>query len=98
MVIVKNASSTCKIVAALKEVVASHSETDKLLSAAARNALAVIHDMQDYEVTKVSLDTFMLIAEEIFRDRGLSLADYVTTGEPDCPICAAMQAMSKRSH
>jgi hypothetical protein len=94
----KNASATCKIVALLKEVVAGHSDTDKMLSAAARNALAVIHDMQDYEITKVSLDTFMLIAEEVFRERGLSFAEYVVTGDPDCPICAAMRTRKKRGH
>ena len=93
----KNAPSTCKVVAVLKEVITGHSATDKMLSSAARNAMAVIHDMQEYEITKISLDTFILIAEEIFRDRGLSLSAYVTEGHPDCPICAAIQARKEKA-
>jgi len=85
----------CATAALLRKSTTSSNQSQ---SVAAKGALSIIADMNEYKITRTDVDCLSTLLELLIWLGDQSLADHLGNGEADCAICSALKAeIARRS-
>ena len=85
----------CATTALLRKATTS---SDQSQSVAAKSALSIIADMNEYKITRTDVDCLSTLLELLIWLGDQSLAGHLSDGEADCAICSALKTeIARRS-
>lgn len=87
-------SKTCVVVGYLETALLELNVQDRGLAGIASNALAMIRDMNQQNISPIDLECLHELLSTVDKESSLSLSDTLSRAAPDCPICLALQQLS----
>ncbi|UCV10443.1 hypothetical protein KI614_09515 [Dechloromonas denitrificans] len=81
----------CATVRYLEKILADIGSSDRGMSGIVGNALAMIQNMNQHNISQVDLACLQELLKTIDQDCSGELNAYLSGAEPDCLICAALR-------